>query len=1000
MSGDARHPAWAEIEPAIAAVWELPEEHRAAYLAQLSPPIRAEVEFLLAAYRRAGSFPAGESGKAIATADLLGRMKAMLAAASPEIEGAAESNRTPIAVKPGTQLGHYRIEGVIGHGGMGVVHRALDTRLNRPVAVKFLFDDLADPAARRRFQREAQMASSLNHPHILTVYDVGDFEGRQYLVTEFIDGGTLKVWARAEKRTWREIVALLLGVADGLAAAHGAGILHRDIKPDNILVGTNGYAKLSDFGLAKLQEPVTPEERTRTLSSQHTGAGVIAGTIAYMSPEQASGRTTDSRGDIFSFGIVLYELLAGRRPFEGPTNLDVLQAIVRSAPQPLGADVPYALRMVVEKALEKAPADRYQSARELVVDLRRLARQSEEASGPANISLSASPSVATPAATTRTWKSVALTVLILLPLLLGGMFLWRFQRPVAEAPRQVVHFDISPPPGTVFGPPIGRQPFAISPDGKRLAFIATGANGTIIWTRELASPEMHAVPGTEGALSVFWAPDSHSVFYAVRKTLKQANLETGSGRTVAELPYFPRLGTWRSNGDLLLYGIGPASTYELRLADGSLKMAPVSENSTWPQFLTGFDRLLYVVRDKTLQQSHAVVADYVSRKQAPLMQTDSLVHYAPPLRRGDPGYLLFIRGASLLAQPFDADHVKLAGEPSPIAQNVVYYGSNLTACFSVSTNGVLVYQANFPVSELNWYDRTGNVAGQAGRPAAHWGQVRASFDGRRVAATVWSPENGVTGIWIFDSNGKDSRRLTFPPKVDRRPVWSPDGTRLASGRSSLIGVSQLAILNADGSGAAEEFVNKTTDRALPAALPTDWSRDGRFIAVDDGVGEEHHTVWIGDVASHIIAPFLKNNFPQWGAAFSRDGKRIAFVSLESGRPEVYVQAFESTPSAHVVGDRRQVSRGGAWLVRWRADDHELFYVSMDNSLFAVQVAGPLEFGEPKTLFRIPGALQYDTTRDFQFDVSPDGQRFIMSTTGSVPSPPFTVIENWQDKFHR
>jgi serine/threonine protein kinase len=273
MSGDARNPAWEEIAPAIAAVRLLPEEHRAAYLAQLPPPIRTEVEFLLEAHRREGSFPADDGGK-------------------------------PIAIVAGTQLSQYRIEGVIGRGGMGVVHRAFDTRLNRPVAVKFLFDELADPAARHRFQREAQMASSLNHPHILTVYDAGDFEGRQYLVTELIDGGTLKVWARADKRTWREIVALLLGVADGLATAHDAGLLHRDIKPDNILVGANGYAKLSDFGLAKLQERVAPEAVTRTLSSHHTGPGVIVGTIAYMSPEQASGRPTDSRGDIFSFAIV------------------------------------------------------------------------------------------------------------------------------------------------------------------------------------------------------------------------------------------------------------------------------------------------------------------------------------------------------------------------------------------------------------------------------------------------------------------------------------------------------------------------------------------------------------------------------------------------------------------------------------------------------------------------------------------------------------------------
>ena len=269
-----------------------------------------------------------------------------------------------------------------------------------------------------------------------------------------------------------------------------------------------------------------------------------------------------------------------------------------------------------------------------------------------------------------------------------------------------------------------------------------------------------------------------------------------------------------------------------------------------------------------------------------------------------------------------------------------------------------------------------------------------------MAATVWSPENGATAIWVFDANGKESRRVTFPPVIDRRPVWSPNGMQLASGRSLRIGGAGLTIFDAAGTGTPEEFVAKNTTGHLNVVLPTDWSWDGRFIAADDGIGEEQHTVWIGDVASHTIAPFLQNSFAQWGTAFSRDGKWIAFVSLESGRPEAYVQAFEATPSPHVVGARRQVSRDGAWLVRWRADGREQFFVGTDNSLNVAPVSGPLEFGQPKLLFRIPGAPQYGTTRDFQFDVSPDGQRFIMSTTGAVPPPPFTVIENWQDKFHR
>nr|MDQ2901304.1 LpqB family beta-propeller domain-containing protein [Acidobacteriota bacterium] len=286
-----------------------------------------------------------------------------------------QSTETPVA--PGSQIGSYVIEGRLGAGGMGVVFRARDTKLNRPVAVKFLSGRFADATAGRRFQREAQLASSLNHPHILTVHDVGEHQGRQYLVTEFVDGGTLKNWAKSEKRTWRQIIELLAGVADGLAAAHGAGILHRDIKPANILVAKNGYAKLGDFGLAKLSEGL-PGDAARALGEIGTRSGNVIGTIQYLSPEQARGGGIDARSDIFSFGIVLYEMLAGRRPFGGETDIDLLMATVHSAPEALPADLPAGLCAIVEKALEKDPGDRYQTARDLVVDLRHAARRKTE----------------------------------------------------------------------------------------------------------------------------------------------------------------------------------------------------------------------------------------------------------------------------------------------------------------------------------------------------------------------------------------------------------------------------------------------------------------------------------------------------------------------------------------------------------------------------------------------------------------------------------------------
>lgn len=395
-----------------------------------------------------------------------------------------------------------------------------------------------------------------------------------------------------------------------------------------------------------------------------------------------------------------------------------------------------------------------------------------------------------------------------------------------------------------------------------------------------------------------------------------------------------------------------------------------------------------------------MVANYVSHKSVALMETDSRVQYAPPRRAGEAGYLLFIRGASLLAQSFDADRSRLAGQPFPIIHNVTYFSPTVSPCFSVSQNGVLVYQTGFPISELRWYDRTGHVVGGAGRPLPYVGTVRISPDGQRVAAAVWTPDNGGMDIWVFAANAKESRRLTYPPAVHGRPVWSADGRRVMF-FSTLAGPPQLASLNTAENSKEQPLMNGAFQALSdPVQMPTDWSGDGRFVAFDTGLGEEELEVWLADTAQSKIVPLLHNEFAQWGAVFSPDGKRLAFVSEQSGRPEVYVQEFDSVPSPRLAGERRQVSSDGAWIVRWRPDGRELFYVGTDNWLHAALVEGPLQFGEPKRLFKIAGTSQYATTSDFQFDVTRDGQRFIMSTTGSVAPPPFTVIENWQDKFRR
>jgi hypothetical protein len=371
---------------------------------------------------------------------------------------------TPLA--PGIQLGAYRIESILGEGGMGVVYRALDAKFNRLVAIKFLSEELADAAARRRFQREAQMVSSLNHPHFLTVHDAGEFEGRQYLVTEFVDGGTLRAWSREKHTSW-QLVELLMGVADGLAAAHAAGILHRDIKPENILVARNGYAKLADFGLAKLAERTDGEPVTVTLTERRTRPGMVIGTIAYMSPEQASGRPIDARSDIFSFGVVLYELFAGRRPFGGVTELEVLQAIIHGTPEALSEEVPLRLRLVVEKALEKEPAERYQFMREMVVDLRRAGRQK---------ALEAAPAAVVKAR--RRWMPwVALAVLA------AGVVLWQTNRPQVATENPLANAQF-----TRFTDFEGAEhDAAISPDGRFVAFRADRDGPFDVWLSQVGT---------------------------------------------------------------------------------------------------------------------------------------------------------------------------------------------------------------------------------------------------------------------------------------------------------------------------------------------------------------------------------------------------------------------------------------------------------------------------------------------------------------------------------
>ena len=702
----------------------------------------------------------------------------------------------PFAVSAGMEIGQYRIESKLGEGGMGAVYRAIDTKLNRPVAMKFLSDDLADAAARRRFQREAQLASSLNHPHILTVYDAGEFEGRQYLVTEFIDGGTLQDWIKG-KRTGRQIVELLTGVADGLAAAHEANILHRDIKPANILVAKSGYAKLADFGLAKLAGNAEIDV-TRTLMREGaTQKGMIVGTIPYMSPEQASGQRLDSRSDIFSFAIVLYEVLAGRRPFQGSSNLEILQTIIHAAPEPLGEVSPTGLRALVEKALEKDPADRYQSMRELVVDLRRLTRsRAEEAAR-------AGPVPATgPAPPRRPWLWVAAVVLALA----AGASLSRLgmPRPATQANVQVQRLT------DFVG--VEEQP-AVSPDGKWVAFIAPGQGRRQVWVRLLAGGSPASVTHDNADHEhPRWTPDSSSLIYFSRAAKEG---EAGTLFEVAAVGGTPRpiassqgeadvshdglhIVTFRSQGDrkvlLILSRDGSRVEHERPLPNDSEYRSPRwSPDDHWIAF----------VGNRNSAFSYQVyVTNAGGGEPKPLASASNIrgLAWLP-----DVSGLIFASSAgSTMAYPpvFNLRTVSKDGGPS---RQLTFGGESYVEPDIAAGNKVFASRVRmqsdiwrFPVAGTPEDNTRNGVAithqtGQVQTPSV-------SPDGKEMV--YLSDSGGHANPWVASLDGsRPPRQIHFerdPAVVIGVPVWSPSGDKIVFVRSQA-GVINEWMVKPDGS---------------------------------------------------------------------------------------------------------------------------------------------------------------------------------------------------------
>jgi eukaryotic-like serine/threonine-protein kinase len=737
--------------------------------------------------------------------------------------------------RSGQVLGSYQLTEVLGEGGMGVVVAAVDTKLQRPVAIKFLSNELADADARRRFQREAQLASSLNHPHILTVHDVGEFEGHAYLVTEFVNGGTLKDWAAAEPRSWRQIVDVLVGVADGLAAAHQAGILHRDVKPQNVLVAKNGYAKLADFGLAKLSESI-PSDATVAATAVATRRGVIVGTVAYMSPEQATGKVLDARSDVFSFGVVLYELLAGRRPFAGTTELEVLQTVIHGTAAPLDGAIPVPLRLIAEKALEKDPADRYQTMRELVIDLRRVARRRPEDSG------QVTSGVIT--ARRRRWRRLALATLALALAALGGAIAGRrFGAPPPDAgSASEVRFQAI----TDF---VGMEEMpAISPDGRTVAFVAPVNGRRQIWVRLLAGGA--AIPITREDADhehPRWTPDSSAIVYFVPPA------KEGASGTVWEIPALGgtprRLRESTTGADVSHDGRRIAALQKagegfalaiLERADATVvqtipvRVLPSSAISTassqvdWTECSTPRwspdDRSIAVVCAESGFSSDLLLMDVVTWTPRIVTNATNIMGVAW-LPDGSGLVIASSSGSTLVYPPItNLRLVSLDGrfERQLTVGDVSYVQPDIAQAGKLFASRVRRQSDiwGFPVSGSP-ADNVRNGR-RITRQTAQVQTPSVSPDGREIA--YLSDSGGHANIWVAQTDASGNRQLTFersPAVTIGIPIWSPRGDLIVFIRNAPAPDGQAEwLIKPDGSG-LRRFVSR--------AASASWSGDGRWL---------------------------------------------------------------------------------------------------------------------------------------------------------------------------
>ncbi len=883
----------------------------------------------------------------------------------------------------GTRLGPYEILAPLGAGGMGEVYKARDTRLERSVAVKVLSQHLSSsPEVRQRFEREAKTISQLSHPHICALYDVGREGETEYLVMELLEGETLSDRLAKGPLPLESTLRYGVEIADALDKAHRQGIVHRDLKPGNVMLTKSGV-KLLDFGLAKAMAPAAPPSSLTSLPTQQglTQEGTILGTFQYMAPEQLEGKEADARADIFAFGCVLYEMATGKKAFTAASRASLITAIMSSDPAPISSvqpTSPPALDRVVKTCLAKDPDERWQSAGDLKRELRWIGEGSQAGT--------AVPAVAR--RRTRARLAWGLTAVASLAALAAGMAAMRYADRAATLSRPVRSSIVLPEKTAVRG-------VAVSPDGRRLVVVARDSSGkNLLWIRPLDSLSVQALAGTENPSFPFWSPDSRFIGFFADGKLKKIDASGGPAQTLCDAP-INRGGAWGREGVIVFSPVADGPLYRVSASGGP--PAPLTQfdpargetSHRWPFFLPDGRRFLFVVASfgGRKEKTGIYVRALDSKEETFLASANSRVAYAPP------GYLLFARERTLLAQPFDAKKARILGDPLPLAEQIQYFPQNYNTLFSVSESGVLLYQPRSAagVAQLVWFDRSGAQIGSLGAPGDQ-ANPRISPDGKRVVLDINDPQTGNNDVWIYESSGGIPTRLTSDPGFDNGAIWSPDASRVAF-MSLRKGHADLVQKSSRGSGSEEVFYE--SDRSK---YPTDWSPDGRVILYRAFDANTNLELWTVSVAGdRKPTSFLKAGFGVDQGQFSPEGRWVAYASNESGRWEIYVASFPEP------GGNWKVSSAGGSEPRWRRDGRELYYLAPDGKLMAVDVTGGSTFvaGAARPLFQTRRREHISSADLFSYDVSADGQRFLVNTdVGEVTSPPLTVVQNWTTELKR